>query len=677
METIVKSKYMKRSFTQTPVSAWTSCQPVWRASLLAASLASSVSLAEEFPAVLDLSTLDGNNGFVINGIDAGDQTGISVSAAGDVNGDGIDDVIIGANLADPNDNPIAGESYVVFGTDQGFPATLELANLDGSNGFVINGIGAVDNSGFSVSATGDVNGDGIDDVIIGAFGANPNDKTNAGESYVVFGTAQGFPASLDLSTLDGSNGFIINGIDVGDLSGFSVSGAGDINGDGINDVIIGAFEADPNDRLQAGESYVVFGTAQGFPATLELANLDGSNGFAINGIDAGDQTGISVSAAGDINGDGIDDVIIGANFANPNDRFQAGESYVVFGTVQGFPATLELANLDGSNGFAINGIDENDRSGFSVSAAGDVNADGIDDVIIGASLADPNDNSSAGESYVVFGTVQGFTASLDLTTLDGTNGFVINGIDANDFSGISVSAAGDVNGDGINDLIIGALGAAPNGNDAAGESYVVFGTDQGFTASLDLVTLDGTNGFVINGIDVGDFSGSSVSAAGDVNGDSINDLIIGAPLADPNDNETAGESYVIFGRAATQETTLCATLGDDPPPSLLDQDAFAFVGTAGEDITVILDRDPEGSGSGNRATLLLFDQISGVVVFELNAGDLPNTLDLTLPADGDYQIQVDEQPRFFPGQRFRGDYCLTLESSGQAHQSLTATASVE
>jgi uncharacterized protein with PIN domain len=491
-----------------------------------------------FPPAINLSDLDGSNGFVINGIDVWDGSGRSVSAAGDINGDGIADVIIGASGADPSGIEGAGESYVVFGRRDGFPAALNLSELlDGSNGFAINGIDAGDSSGNSVSAAGDVNGDGIDDVIIGAWRAYPNGIKRAGESYVVFGRTTGFPAALNLSDLNGSNGFVINGIDVWDISGNSVSAARDVNGDGIDDVIIGAPWAGSNDIDQTGESYVVFGRTTGFPAALNLSDLDGSNGFVINGSDHGIETGWSVSAAGDINGDGIDDVIIGA--------YNAGDSYVLFGHTTGFPASINLSYLDGSNGFRIDGGVEEVAS--IVSAAGDVNGDGIDDVIIGY----PEGAGSAGESYVVFGRTNGFPAALSLSDLDGSNGFVINGIDALDESGRSVSAAGDVNGDGIADVIIGAPFSYDDeqGDTASGESYVVFGRTTGFPAALNLSDLDGSNGFVINGIDLFDEAGWSVSSAGDVNDDGIDDVIIGAYWADPNGIMNAGESYVVFGRA--------------------------------------------------------------------------------------------------------------------------------
>ncbi|MEM7706294.1 MAG: Ig-like domain-containing protein [Pseudomonadota bacterium] len=505
---------------------------------------------------IELRDLDGSNGFMAKGGDSFILSGLSVSGAGDVNGDGIDDIIIGASFANPDNKFYAGQSYVLFGRNAPLSGSVELSNLDGTNGFVLNGIDPYDYSGRSVSGAGDVNGDGLDDVIVGAYRADLGGKSFAGESYVVFGSDTGFPAGIDLDSLDGSNGFVLNGIEAFDTSGRSVSDSGDVNGDGIDDLIIGAENADPGENSSAGESYVVFGRSIGFSSTIDLENLDGLNGFVLNGIGIGDRSGRAVSDAGDVNGDGIADLLIGAYAADPGDNSSAGESYVVFGRDTGFSASVDLADLNGTNGFVMTGIDAGDRSGLAVSSAGDLNDDGFDDLIIGADLAGPDSRPLAGEGYVVFGRATGFSASIDLGSLNGSNGFTLIGADSNDRAGHSVSGAGDVNGDGIADLIIGASRGAPDGNGFAGESYVVFGRRTAFPPSISLGDLNGADGFVINGVDPGDASGVSVGGAGDVNGDGIDDLIIGASGADPNGISGAGETYVVFGNAAP------ASLGD-------------------------------------------------------------------------------------------------------------------
>ena len=566
-----------------------------------------------------LSMLSGTNGFILTGIDAFDQSGTSVSSAGDVNGDGYDDLIIGAHYADPNGDR-SGETYVVYGgaSAPGTDGVLDLSDLDGTNGFILNGIDEVDRSGSVVSSAGDVNGDGYDDLIIGAFSADPNGDSYAGETYLVYGgaSAPGTDGVLDLGALDGTNGFILTGIDPSDNSGRSVSSAGDVNGDGYDDLIIGASKADPNGDSDAGETYIVYGgaNAPGTNGVLDLGALNGTNGFILAGIDRFDQSGWSVSSAGDVNGDGYDDLAIGANRADPNGNRNAGEIYVIYGgaSAPGTGGVLDLGALNGTNGFILNGIDADDQSGWSVSSTGDVNGDGYDDLIIGARFADPNGDSYAGETYIVYGgaSAPGTGGRFNLSMLDGSNGFTLNGIDADDQSGYSVSSAGDVNGDGYDDLIIAAREGDPNGNSQAGETYLVYGgaSAPGTDGVLDLSALDGSNGFILNGIDEGDQSGFSVSSSGDVNGDGYDDLVIGASGANPNGRSDAGETYVVYGGATGTESltpvTAQGTTGADN-----------FTGNAGADsFTGIATGDVVRGGAGDdniSVTALDFADIDG------------------------------------------------------------------
>nr|NKB46770.1 hypothetical protein [Legionellales bacterium] len=564
---------------------------------------------------LNIATLDGTNGFTLSGINNLDQAGSSLSYAGDVNGDGIDDFLIGAPFADLSGNDNSGATYLVFGQSNGFPTNVNLADLDGSNGVIITGI-SNSLSGSSVSGAGDVNGDGFDDIIIGAPFAAPN-GTNSGQSYVIFGTDTGFNAPFDLAGLNGTNGFTINGINLGDASGNQVSRAGDFNGDGVDDIFISAPNADPNGTGNAGQSYVVFGTDLGFNPTLELASLNGTNGFMVNGIAANDFSGSAINNAGDVNGDGIDDLIIGAPTAAPNGNGSAGQSYVVFGTNVGFALAIELQSLNGSNGFIIDGVNLADSSGRSVSGAGDINGDGFDDIIIGAFGA----NALTGESYVIFGTNIGFAANVDVTNLNGANGFVVHGGINDDFSGFSVSAAGDFNGDGFDDFLIGAVNADLNGVADVGQTYLILGQNGGFAPTLNLADLDGTNGFIISGTNSDDRIGEVVSAAGDVNGDGFDDLIMSSRL------NGAGETYIVYGYALAND----APVVDNPLDGQIANLNQAFSFTVPTD--TFSDAKDDAKDDANltlSATLANGSALPAWLSFDPNTGQLSGT-----PQQGD------------------------------------------
>ncbi|MCX7246552.1 MAG: VCBS repeat-containing protein, partial [Burkholderiales bacterium] len=256
----------------------------------------------------------------------------------------------------------------------------------------------------------------------------------------------------------------------------------------------------------------------------------GTGGFVINGQCASDYSGVSVASAGDVNGDGLADLIVGANSSDPTGAVDGGRSYVVFGKTADTAINLS-AIAAGTGGFVINGQCANDQSGRSVASAGDVNGDGLADLIVGAIVSSPAGGSNAGRSYVVFGKTAG--AAINLSAIaGGTGGFVINGQCANDSSGASVASAGDVNGDGLADLIVGANSSDPAGAVDGGRSYVVFGKSTTTAINLSGIA-SGAGGFVINGQCAGDRSGWSVASAGDVNGDGLADLIVGAIASSP------------------------------------------------------------------------------------------------------------------------------------------------
>ncbi len=535
---------------------------------------------------VNLSGSSGENpGVRIIGRTRDDQAGFSVSGAGDVNGDGFDDIIVGAPFATTNGR---GESYVIFGRSDGFDGLLNLDVFGGPDvaqfgmrlHLPINGT----SFGQAVSGAGDLNGDGFDDLLIGQT------RSFGGEAYVVFGNAA-FGGSLDVGRLTGSDGdnpgLRIGSVAGADSTGAALAGIGDTDGDGFDDLLIGAPTAFIEPRDKPGAAYLIEGrSGSDFDAGVALDSLTGgaggSPGGRFLGAEDGDQAGASVAGAGDVNGDGFDDFLIGAPGLNDDVPNDPGRTYLIYGRPAGFDSDTNLSDFTDSEGNSL-GTEFSSYTPFggalgsSVAGAGDINGDGFDDLIIGASrvvsAANATNNPNgiqAAETYVVFGRGGGLGESLDLENLSGSDGanpgLRIRGENQADAAGWSVSGAGDVNGDGYADILIGAPYADFQFNPIEeGASYLIFGRPSGFDSTLDVENLTGFTGdnpgIRINGV-ASSFarSGLSVSGAGDVNGDGLDDILIGAPTAQGGSTDfravQAGEAHLIFGRSAGPSTMI-------------------------------------------------------------------------------------------------------------------------
>ena len=456
----------------------------------------------------------GDRAVRITGLSAGDQLGFAVAGIGDLNGDGLADIAIGTPGRDRSGATDVGTVYVVFGRANP-AASIDLNGLNGSNGFVLTGTALPANArlGQSLSTAGDINGDGVPDLIVGS-GLNSLTGNTQASAFVVYGrqAPQTFPATLDVSALNGTNGFALQAeAAVHDFGAeWGVAGGGDFNGDSFDDVVIGARRAG-----SGGRAYVVYGRSS-FTATVTMASLTATTGFRLTTTAATVQLGAAVALGSRVNNDGFAELLVGSPAAFSG----AGAAYVVYGG-DNLGANLDIVALTGGNGFALRG-GAGEAVGVPVGFAGDINDDGPEDLLIGATGP-----AASRRAYAVYGNFAGFDAEVLLPTLTAQRGFRM--VAPNDGAGFALSRAEDVSGDGIVDFLVVGDAATVGGQAGAGRIWQVNGS-LGGPAELDLnaIDTDPSRGEVFTGSVAGQGQ-FRVANAGKFNGDKRSDFLIGNP----------------------------------------------------------------------------------------------------------------------------------------------------
>ena len=425
----------------------------------------------------------------VEGENQGDHFGSSIGGIGDFNGDGYPDVIVGA----PGYGSNTGRAYIYLTAAMGAKVT-------------ITGFDTGRQTGYSVDFAGDGNGDGYDDVIVGT---GYGDGTSKGYSFIIYGKSISIDTTIDTSSL-GINGITISSTtSTNESAGYVVSKAGDVNGDGYDDIIIGApygkGHDDEGEHSNGGRAFVIFGKS--ILSDISLDSLSSSDGVLLKGhvgsYGYNSYTGYDVSNAGDVNGDGYDDVLV-----TTADAVNYGV-YLIYGK-------SDLSNIDlkgdSSSDYATffsNGegvffsFDDWDRY-LKASSIGDFNGDGYDDILIGSSSSEVGSYSNVGKAFVIYGgedlgTNGKFLVESDTTNyLNGANGFTIEGINNTDLTGSAVSGVGDINGDGFKDLAVVAPNADGENSANAGAVYIIYGgafnLSNVITGSEAEDTINGTNG---------------------------------------------------------------------------------------------------------------------------------------------------------------------------------------
>jgi prepilin-type N-terminal cleavage/methylation domain-containing protein len=490
------------------------------------------------------TSLNGTNGFTITGLTNSSALPYMVGT-GDFNGDGIKDVVIAA----PNNGcDGGGGTFVLFGQSSGWPTSIAWSALKNtSNPKATKIINLSESCPTNVTA-GDLNNakngsNNLDDIIIGDTWAG----SNKGDVYVIWGSTS-IVSSVDVTSL-GAAGVTLSGSHAGSNTGSTLA-VGDFDGDGIADLAIGTYSS-------SGYGYIVWGHTGAWSALTLNGSMTAANGLeieyksgtaAISGYP-------SVEAVGDLNNDGVADLVFGADQANCTTGGGCGQIYVIFGA-----ASLKSSNvfyvfgLNGTNGTVLQGDWGTDVYPVAFMVA-DINGDGKLDLLSGGNGYSTYSNQTFFNEGTTWTGTWASPMGSNLLTGSSSTGFDITG-----FTGPTYATAGDVDGDGIADYIVGDSGASPGGRSGAGAVYIVKGKGSGWTTPITVGSFSG-KGYEIDGATAGD----GVSAGpwpvyngvltGKFSNGSTNDLAISAPGASPGGVSGAGSVYLIWG-----STTLPALL---------------------------------------------------------------------------------------------------------------------
>ena len=419
--------------------------------------------------------------------------GYAVGGGADVDGDGVPDVVVGARWDDAVATD-AGAAYIFYGTSTGLTGSRQ-------DKLVASDAATLDYAGSAVAMAGDINADGYEDVLVGAWG-DDDTATGSGSAWLWFGASTGAGGATKIVASDAA---------ASDAYGWSLEGLGDVDGDGLGDLVISA-RSDDDLGSNSGSVYVYYGATTGLAASSEQ-KLNASDG------DPSDDFGRAVGGPGDVDGDGYADLVVGAIGADDN-GMDSGAAYLFYGCASGIDPTRE-DQLLASDGEA------SDSFGYLTTRAGDLDGDGFADVAISA----PNDDdmgSSSGAVYLYYGASGGVDASSEVK--------IVPSDGAEDASfGVGLGYGGDIDGDGFDDLAIGAYKSSAAAN-SAGEAYLWMGDATR--------TLPRHSRILAEDAGATDNFGVGIWAAGDLDGDGRGELVVGSP-GDDDAATNAGAAYII------------------------------------------------------------------------------------------------------------------------------------